>query len=202
LDKLLISASIQDIKAIICVNKIDLDEEGNYQRISAAYGKAHYTCLPISSVRDIGFQKLREELKDNITVFAGQSGVGKSTILNKIMKSMVMETGSISERIERGKHTTRHAELLNLEEGGFIADTPGFSTLELPDIQCEVLPLHYHEFDDIKGSCRFTGCSHISEPGCIVKEALERSLIDAERYERYVKFYNMLKLNKKYNKKV
>lgn len=202
LDKLLISASIQGIKAIICINKIDLDEEGTYQKISEAYRKAHYKCLPISSVKDIGFEKLRQELKDNITVFAGQSGVGKSTILNKIMNTMVMETGSISERIERGKHTTRHAELLNLEEGGLIADTPGFSTMELPEIKCEELPLYYHEFDNLTGTCKYTGCSHISEPGCVVKEALEKSLIDTERYERYIKFYNMLKLNKKYNKKV
>lgn len=199
LDKLLITASIKNIGVIICINKIDLDEE--YIKIAEAYSKAGYNVITLSSKKDIGFDCLKECLKGKTTVFAGQSGVGKSTILNRILNSWVMQTGEISERIERGKHTTRHAELLELENGGYIVDTPGFSSFELSDIRYDQLELHYPEFAGYINKCRFTGCSHISEPGCSVKDALERGLIDGERYRRYVSFYSLLKQNKEYKSK-
>ncbi|MDP4093848.1 MAG: ribosome small subunit-dependent GTPase A [Bacillota bacterium] len=202
LDKLLVSASIKGIQTIICINKIDLDESQEYKKIIQVYSAAGFKCLPLSSKTESGFEQLQESLKGKTTVFAGQSGVGKSSILNIIMNCWVMQTGKVSEKIERGRHTTRHAELLELEEGGFVADTPGFSSFELPDIKYDELEYYYPEFESYLGKCRFKGCSHISEPDCAVKEALAQNLIDRERYERYCKFYNILKQKKDYIKRV
>lgn len=193
LDKLLITCEVKKIKPVICINKVDLDDSKECEYIESAYSKAGYKTVSLSSVMNIGFDKLKSVLKDKITVFAGQSGVGKSTILNNIMSSMVMKTGSVSEKIERGKHTTRHAELIDLEDGGFIVDTPGFSSFELDDIEYTELELYYPEFVKYQGSCRFTGCSHISEPDCAIKKALNTGEIDMERYNRYVCLYIQLK---------
>lgn len=192
LDKLLITAEIKKIKAIICINKVDLDD-GSAAKIKEAYSLAGYNCLEISSVKNIGYKLLKEELKDHSSVFAGQSGVGKSTILNHVMDSWVMETGNISHKIERGKHTTRHAELLELKYGGYVADTPGFSSFELTGIQYNELQNYYPEFRRHLNSCRFTSCSHITEPDCPVREAVERGEIDGQRFQRYTQLYKALK---------
>lgn len=197
-DKLLITARRSGIDAFICINKIDLDEIKNFRKTAEAYAKANYRCVLLSSKLDIGFEDLKDMLKGRITVFAGQSGVGKSTILNRIMNTWVMHTGEISEKIERGKHTTRHAELVELDTGGYVVDTPGFSSLELGDLQYDELESCYPEFDFHKGKCRFTRCSHISEPDCSVKEALSQGAVDAGRYERYIELYTGLKQKKIY----
>lgn len=201
LDKLLITAEIKGIEPIICVNKIDLDEEEEYRKKTDGYKHAGYRIIPMSPKAGAGLEKLRQILTGHITVFAGQSGVGKSTILNRIMDSWVMKTGDVSGKIERGKHTTRHAELLELQDGGYVVDTPGFSSFELTDIEHDTLELYYPEFRQYLNKCRFTGCSHINEPDCCVKEALEKGLIDKDRYNRYIQFYNMLKENKTYKNK-
>lgn len=192
LDKLLITAGMKKIKAIICINKIDLEDD-IAKNIRDIYSLAGYNCIEISSVKDIGYELLQEELKNHISVFAGQSGVGKSTILNHIMDKWVMETGSVSIKIERGKHTTRHAEILLLQNGGYIADTPGFSSFELADIQYNELENYYPEFGKYLDSCKFTSCSHISEPECPVREAVERGKIDENRFSRYIQLYKELK---------
>ncbi|WP_024834559.1 ribosome small subunit-dependent GTPase A [Ruminiclostridium josui] len=192
LDKLLITAEMKNIRVIICINKIDLDD-GNAKIVRNAYSLAGYEIVEISSVRNVGYKLLKEELKGHITVFAGQSGVGKSTILNHIMDSWVMETGSVSNKIERGKHTTRHAELLELKYGGYVADTPGFSSFEITDIPYNELESYYPEFRPYINTCRFNSCSHITEPGCKIIEALERSEIDKNRYQRYIQLYKTLK---------
>lgn len=198
LDKLFVTAQLKELDAILLINKIDLDEDGEGERIAAAYGRAGYTCIPVSSKYNTGFSSLKEQLKDKITVFAGQSGVGKSTLLNRIMDSRVMQTGEISGKIERGKHTTRHAELVELETGGYIVDTPGFSSLELTEIKYNELDTFYPEFLERRLECKFTRCSHISEPSCSVKAALAEGLIDKGRYERYIELYNTLKQRKEY----
>ena len=131
LDKLLLTAETKNIASCICINKTDLDLESKRSEITDAYEKAGYTVLETSSKENNGFEALKDVLAGHVTVFAGQSGVGKSTILNKLMNSMVMKTGSLSDKIERGKHTTRHAELVELDKGGYIVDTPGFSSVEL-----------------------------------------------------------------------
>lgn len=201
LDKLLITAGIKNISAIIIINKIDLDTNLEHIKVIEAYGKASYKIIPMSSVTGEGFEVLKNELLNRITVFAGQSGVGKSTILNRIMDSLVMDTGDVSRKIQRGKHTTRHAELLELSGGGYVIDTPGFSSFELSEIEPEELYLLYPEFKDIKGNCRFSQCAHISEPDCVVKSKLDRHEADIGRYSRYIQLYKLLKENKTYRKK-
>lgn len=196
LDKLLITVMQKDISVVICINKIDLAEEYKNSIIDC-YKSTGFEIVPLSSVLDVGFEQLGKMLEGKTTVFAGQSGVGKSTILNRILDSYVMKTGNVSDKIERGKHTTRHAELLELKSGGFVVDTPGFSSFELSDIEPEHLQNYYPEFGEHIGKCKFVGCSHISEPGCEVKRALENGLIHKDRYERYITFYNILKDKKR-----
>lgn len=200
LDKLLITAEMKSINVIICVNKCDLDDGQMFKDISEIYGLAGYDCIELSSVKSTGFRALKERLKDRITVFAGQSGVGKSTILNHILEEWVMETGSVSDKIERGKHTTRHAELLELKFGGYVADTPGFSSFEI-SIPYSELENYYPEIRRNIGGCRFTSCSHISEPDCPVKEAVDKGEISQERYQRYIQLYTQLKSIPQYGKK-
>ncbi len=192
LDKLLITAEMKQLNALICINKVDL-EDGNAKLIREAYQLAGYNCIEISSVKNIGYKHLKNELKGHISVFAGQSGVGKSTILNHIMEAWVMETGTVSDRIERGKHTTRHAEIMELKYGGYVADTPGFSSYELTDVQFGELQNYYPEFRKYLNTCRFTSCSHITEPDCPIREALERGEIDNGRFQRYIQIYKALK---------
>jgi len=201
LDKLLISTEQKGIGAIICINKIDLDEKAEYTSIIQAYEKSMYKVIALSAVTGTGFDEIELALRDKTTVFAGQSGVGKSSILNKILNSYVMKTGSVSDRIERGRHTTRHAELIELKSGGFVVDTPGFSSFEISGIEADELQNFYPEFREYIEKCKFTGCVHISEPYCEVKAALEKRVIDNGRYRRYVEFYNILreKQRKKYN---
>ena len=203
LDKLLITAEYKDLKSIICINKVDLDPEGKFRNIVEMYKKPGYTVIPISIVDNIGFDQLRACLQDKTSVFAGQSGVGKSTLLNRVMNSMVMKIGEISERNERGKHTTRHAELLKLVEGGFIVDTPGFSSFELSGVKLDELQFYYPEMEECKNKCRFTGCSHINEPDCAVKEAVGDGRMDRSRYDRYIELHKILKEEKdnEYKKK-
>lgn len=193
LDKLLITIEQKGINAVVCINKIDLDKEEKYKDVIKSYNKAMYKVIALSSVTGTGFDELDLALKDRTTVFAGQSGVGKSTILNKVLDSYVMETGTISDRIERGKHTTRHAELIELKSGGFVVDTPGFSSFEISGIEPNELQNYYPEFREYFGRCKFTSCMHINEPHCEVKAALEKDALDLGRYNRYVEFYNMLK---------
>ncbi len=193
LDKLLISAENCNILTVICINKIDLDPENKRKSIFVDYTKAGYSVIETSSKENTGFEELKAALKGQISVFAGQSGVGKSTILNKIMDTMVMETGSLSDKIDRGKHTTRHAQLVELSDGGYIVDTPGFSSFELMELEFSRLQYFYHEFEDFTEMCKFRGCSHVGETDCGVKRAVECGKISEDRYLRYVELYTILK---------
>ncbi|MDP4180197.1 MAG: ribosome small subunit-dependent GTPase A [Bacillota bacterium] len=196
LDKLLITARIKDIEPIILVNKIDQDTGDECKKFEKLYGKTGYKIFFLSAKQDMGFDQLTDMMKGQITVFAGQSGVGKSTILNRIAGSSLMKTGEVSNKIERGKHTTRHAELIELSNGGFVADTPGFSSFELTGLELNDLELYYPEFQEYLNNCRFNGCSHINEPDCVIKDAVLNGGIENERYERYIQFYNLLKKQK------
>lgn len=193
LDKLLITAENSNMQTVICINKIDLDPENKRKSIFDDYVKAGYSVIETSSTQNEGFGELKAALKGRISVFAGQSGVGKSTILNRIMDTMVMETGSLSDKIERGKHTTRHAQLVELKEGGYIVDTPGFSSFELMKLEYPKLQYFYHEFEDFTEACKFRGCSHVGETECGVKQAVECGDISKDRYYRYVELYTVLK---------
>ncbi len=193
LDKLLVTAEGKNIKAVVCINKTDLDKEGNRTALCSSYVIAGYDVVETNMEDTNGFDELRFLLKDRISVFAGQSGVGKSTLLNRVMNTMVMKTGVLSDRIDRGKHTTRHAELIELEGGGYVVDTPGFSSFELAGVGFRELQQLYPEFCEYVQHCRFAGCSHINEPDCAVKRAVDDRHIDGGRYQRYVELHALLK---------
>lgn len=192
-DKLLSTARVNDIEPLIIINKTDLAGEGLRDELKAIYRATGYPVIFMSKITMEGYDALHEELKGFNTVFAGQSGVGKSTILNNVMKSWVMETGDVSSKIQRGRHTTRHVQLLPLDCGGYVADTPGFSSFQLEGITHDKLQLVYPEFEKYLGRCRFNGCNHVNEPGCAVKDAVESNEISSQRYECYKKLFEELK---------
>lgn len=196
-DKLLILANKNNIKPIIIINKLDLDKSDEHKKIPETYLNSNYTILSLSSKLKQGFEELEQHLKGKITAFAGQSGVGKSTILNTIMNSDVMETGSVSKKIGRGKHTTRHAELVELKCGGYIIDSPGFTSFDVNGIESDELELYYPEFKEFLYQCKYSRCSHIKEPDCRIKDALQQGKISNERYTRYCEIYELLKQNEK-----
>lgn len=193
LDKLLITAEKKGIRTVICINKIDLDTDNSRADMVDAYTNAGYSVIETCLKEENGFERIKAVLKGRITVFSGQSGVGKSTLLNRLMKASIMKTGAISDKIERGKHTTRHAELIKLEDDGFVVDTPGFSSFELSGIQFDELQYQFPEFIKYLGKCRFSDCSHINQPDCSVKQAVEAGLISECRYLRFIELYNILK---------
>ncbi len=194
LDKLLLTVEKKRIRAVVCINKTDLDHENLSVKLCKTYSIAGYDVVQTNMKETKGFSELKSLLRNHISVFAGQSGVGKSTLLNRVMDTMVMKTGELSDRLDRGKHTTRHAELIDLAGGGYIVDTPGFSSFELAGIGYQELAQLYPEFAEYVRNCRFYGCSHISEPDCAVKKALEDRRIDDGRYQRYVELHALLKL--------
>ena len=193
LDKLLVTAEKNEMKAILCINKTDLDTDGGRKLLYKTYSDAGYEVLETSSRENRGFEELKAALNGRISVFAGQSGVGKSTLLNRVMNTMMMKTGSLSDKIDRGKHTTRHAELISLEDGGYVVDTPGFSSFELSGLEYTELQHYFPEFGRYIPNCRFKGCSHVSEPDCGVKQAVADGQISEGRYGRYVELFTLLK---------
>lgn len=198
LDRFLITMEKQKIPAVICFNKKDIAEEKELEELKAAYGGSGYRVMFASGEKGQGIEEIRSCLKGKTTVVAGPSGVGKSTIVNALYPDANMETGEISRKIQRGKHTTRHAQLFALAEDTFLLDTPGFTSLSLGDMEKEELKRCYPEFSDYEEMCRFGGCAHISEPVCGVKRALKEGSISRVRYNNYVLLYQELKNRKKY----
>jgi ribosome biogenesis GTPase len=192
-DKIIISALLNGIEPIVIINKADLVERGVIDEIKKIYKKTGFSIIQMSKVTMEGYACLHEKLKGRCTVFAGQSGVGKSTILNNIISSSVMETGEVSKKIKRGKQTTRHVQLIPLDYGGYVVDTPGFSFMTPEGVQHNELSWMYPEFEKYQTLCRFNGCSHIREPGCSVKSAVNAGEISEKRYECYRRIYEELK---------
>ncbi len=192
-DKLIITCVSKDIRPLIIINKADLDTNNEIEDIKAIYKNTGFPVLVLSKFSPDCYDELHKQLIENITAFAGQSGVGKSTILNAILKNWVMETGEVSERIQRGKHTTRHVQLFKLNNGGYILDTPGFSSFSIEDVGYEDLQTLYPEFSNLTDSCRFKGCSHTGEPDCAVRELYNEGIINEGRYNRYIELYKELK---------
>ncbi len=198
LDKFLLMAEHEKLKILICINKCDLDE-GRSRELSHIYKDAGYDILTTSAEKGIGIELLREKLKNQISVFAGPSGVGKSTLLNAINPSFSLETGKVSKKTQRGKHTTRHVELLELDKDAFVLDSPGFSSLNLDFLEDETQVKEY--FREIKKhgqKCNFISCLHDQEPKCAVKDRVDKGEINQERYENYLSMVNEVKNIKRY----
>lgn len=198
LDRFLVLMEKQQIPVIIVFNKIDLTEESEVAYLRQIYEKGHYKTCAISASNGIGTEEIHRILDKKTTVLAGPSGVGKSTFMNLIQPSAEMETGEISEKIKRGKHTTRHSELIYVSRETYMLDTPGFSSLYIDDIEAADLWKYYPEFVEYEDKCRFAGCSHIKEPDCAIKDAVSKGLIAKERYENYCRLYAEAAARKKY----
>lgn len=198
LDRFLIMMKQQGLPCIICFNKQDIDSEGAGDEYRKIYQDCGYKTLLISAAKEQGIKEVRALLQGKTTTMAGPSGVGKSSLVNCLQSGRVMETGSISTKIERGKHTTRHCELIAIEEDTYILDTPGFSSLGLFDLEKEQLASFYPEFEQYEKYCKFGGCSHLTEPVCGVREAVEQGQISRMRYENYALLYEELKNRRKY----
>ncbi|SFB74480.1 ribosome small subunit-dependent GTPase A [Butyrivibrio sp. YAB3001] len=218
LDRFLISMKQQNLPVIICFNKQDIATKQEQQELYDAYEKCGYKVLFISVREESGLDELKELLKGKTTTLAGPSGVGKSSLLNKLVPDADMQTGELSKKIERGKNTTRHSELFFVDiddgengshhegEDGFygtyVIDTPGFTSLEMRDVTPETLMQYYSEFEEYEPQCRFGGCSHIAEPDCGVKNAIEEGKISKVRYDNYKVLYQELKnMRPDYSKK-
>lgn len=186
LDRLLIVTKAKQVNPIICFNKADLvSKEYSFDTIKK-YQSIGIPTLLVSTKNYLGIEELRSFLTRKISVFAGPSGVGKSSIMNMLEPGSNRKTGEISEKLARGKHTTRHVELIPLAAGGFIADTSGFSQISLPEMRREQLVDYYQDFVQHSHNCKFNSCLHRDEPQCGVKAAVDAGLINAERYERYI----------------
>ncbi|HOB20561.1 MAG TPA: ribosome small subunit-dependent GTPase A, partial [Candidatus Atribacteria bacterium] len=180
-DKLLISAEYKGIQPIIVINKTDLADSARIEALVGEFRNTGYPCHAISAKHNLGLEALVKSIK-GITALAGQSGVGKSSVINRLCPKLQLETGDLSVKIQRGRHTTRHVELIILDEGGMIIDTPGFSQLDLNELQPEQLQEFYPDFKPFRDKCRFTGCMHLNEPDCAVKEAFAEGEISEGRY--------------------
>lgn len=198
LDRFLIHMEREKLSSIICFNKQDIASYEEKDAIKKAYETCGYQSLFISALEMEGIEELKSVLMGKTTAVAGPSGVGKSTIINCLHPEANMETGSISEKIERGRHTTRHSEIIALGNETYIMDTPGFTSLSISEIEKEELGLYYPEFRRYEPYCRFRGCAHIDEPDCGVKEAVERGEISRVRYENYQMLYREVKAARKY----
>ena len=198
LDKFLLMAEYEELNTVIVFNKSDLDtkEAGKLKEI---YQSAGYEVIITSINLNIGIESLKKHLKNNISVFAGPSGVGKSSLLNIIHKGFRLETGDISAKNKRGKHTTRHIELLELDDNSFVLDSPGFSSLNLDFIEDKSEVRNYFkEVHEYGKDCKFLSCLHNKEPGCAVKEAVEKNIINKKRYDNYLLLLEEVKNIRRY----
>lgn len=198
LDRFLVMMEAQDLPVRICFNKIDLISSEEMEIYRSIYEPAGYQVFFTSASGRRGLDEIRELVRGKTTVLAGPSGVGKSSLTNLIQPEARMETGAISEKIQRGKHTTRHSQLFCVEENTYLMDTPGFSSMYLEDMEPETLKDCFPEFRDCEENCRFLGCVHIGEPVCGVKAAVQEGRISESRYENYRLLYQELKEKRRY----
>ena len=186
LDKQLVYAEYMNVKPVICLNKIDLENKAVIDSIKEIYEKIGYKVIKTNAKNGIGVEELREVLKNKITAFSGNSGVGKSTLINSLLGENVTEEGLVSHKNKRGKNTTTQVKLYKIDENSYIADTPGFSTFDINEIKKEDLAKYFIEFRPYISECEYVDCNHIKEENCGIKKALEDGKISKERYERFV----------------
>lgn len=198
LDKFLTHIERANIKPLICITKVDLVSSPlvTFPELTV-YERIGYPLYFVSNKTKTGLFEVGEALKNRVTVFAGQSGVGKSSLLNALNPTLDLETGTVSERLGRGKHTTRHVELIPLPQGGYVADTPGFSQLDFDQIEPEELAHFFVEFDTFAARCKFRACLHVNEPKCAVKAGVESGDIAEHRYAHYLQFLTLIQNEKK-----
>lgn len=197
LDRFLLMMERQKVETVICLNKQDLADPEETEEIRKIYGDCDYQVIATSMKEEKGLEQVEAILRGKTTVVAGPSGVGKSSLTNGIQGEVQMETGEISRKLKRGKHTTRHSQLIRVGEDTFLCDTPGFTSFYVEEMDKEELRHYFREFVPYEGQCRFQGCVHIHEPGCAVKEALEEGRISRRRYENYTELYEELKEKEK-----
>lgn len=198
LDRFLIMMQYQKVPVTLCFNKSDLETEEEQETLREIYQHCGCEILFTSVKKQAGIKVLQQRLTDKTTAVAGPSGVGKSSLVNLIAPGIQMETGEISKKIERGKHTTRHTQLIHVIGHTYIMDTPGFSSMNIPGFEKEDLGRYYEEFIEYEPNCKFGGCSHVNETDCGVKQALAEGKIHPVRYENYCQLYEELKSVKKY----
>lgn len=197
IDKFLIMAEKHGIEPVICINKCDLIPQEEVDSMAEIYSNA-YSVVKTSSVTGQGIDELVSLISGKKVAFAGPSGVGKSSITNKIIPEANMETGGISQKTKRGKHTTRHVEIFETLHGGLLFDTPGFTSFEILDAEEDELKELYPEIARYTGMCRFDNCRHLKEPGCAVRDAVEKGEINSKRYDSYLFHMDEIKNRKKY----
>lgn len=198
LTRFLIRMEKEEVPAIICFNKEELVSQQEQERLTGIFAESGYQIIFTSTYEEKGLKELSELLQNKTTVVAGPSGVGKSSIINCLCREKRMETGEISDKIKRGRHTTRHSELFLVDKNTYIMDTPGFTSLYLNEFHHDDLRFYFNEFSIYEGKCRFNGCVHINEPDCAVKEAVNAGKISSVRYENYTEIYNELKSIRRY----
>ena len=198
LDRLILQYQMQEVPVLICFNKMDLASNQELDAMQEVYRDCGYETLFTSAHEKIGIEALQQKIRHKTVTVSGPSGVGKSSLINLMQKNIQMQTGVISEKVERGKHTTRHSELIPIDEETYIIDTPGFSSLEVPDLMKEELGRYYAEFAEYEPNCRFGGCVHVNEPDCAVKAAVENGDISKVRYEHYLQIYEEIKGRRRY----
>ena len=198
LDKQLAFAEYLKVKPVIVLNKTDLDKNLEFEKIKNTYEKIGYTIIKTEAKNLKGIDELEKILKNNINAFSGNSGVGKSTLINAIFRDELTQEGEISQRNKRGKNTTTSIKLYEIDENTYIADTPGFSTFDISEIQYNDLDKYFKEFEPEICNCEFVGCTHIKEENCGIKKAINDGKISQDRYDRFCKIYEELKQKDRY----
>ena len=198
LDRFLVMMESKHIPVILCFNKEDIADDFQIKALEKIYSGCGYPCIFTSALEQRNIEQVKALLTGKTTAIAGPSGVGKSSMINVLQPEANMETGDISQKIERGKHTTRHSELFLIDADSYIMDTPGFSSLYMSDFEKEDLQYFFPEFEEFEGTCRFDGCSHTHEPDCAVKNAVSDGKIASVRYDSYKKIYEELKDKRRY----
>lgn len=193
LDKQLAFAELMRLKVVIVLNKTDLDKQEEFNNIEKIYKNIGYNVIKTVAKENKGIEELKEILKNNINVFSGNSGVGKSTLINSIFAKELTEEGEISKKNKRGKNTTTKTRVYEIEKNTYIADTPGFSTFEIPEIESKDLVNYFKEFVPFIKKCEYIDCTHIKEESCAIKKAVESGKIQKDRYDRFCKIYQELR---------